>query len=312
MNFKKYFLKESKIIETEYKNIFLRYTENIEEEKGVIYHDYDLNFNQNINIINFKNKLELCLMTLFERYNCFDIRNKKTVTIDMILENKFLFYSIKGEIDYREYVFTMKKENFYTFYDEWFAVGIENITDDIFFNNDHDGDGLCFLVDTRSDSYKFLIDIFLNSFCTEANDVSIQEDYMQELKKEFISKLLYVDDNEAISCVLKNRFDGVYAGDKNVLLDMIFTLLEEKMIVFVVGDMKNNEKIFNIYSNQHYATVTKTNSNLISTFLSKNSNYIEILYVFNEKYEPIVLIDNFPEIITINLENFLTLAFKKT
>lgn len=312
MNFKKYFLKESKIIETEYKNIFLRYTENIEEEKGVIYHDYDLNFNQNINIINFKNKLELCLMTLFERYNCFDIRNKKTVTIDMILENKFLFYSIKGEIDYREYVFTMKKENFYTFYDEWFAVGIENITDDIFFNNDHDGDGLCFLVDTRSDSYKFLIDIFLNSFCTEANDVSIQEDYMQELKKEFISKLLYVDDNEAISCVLKNRFDGVYAGDKNVLLDMIFTLLEEKMTVFVVGDMKNNEKIFNIYSNQHYATVTKTNSNLISTFLSKNSNYIEILYVFNEKYEPIVLIDNFPEIITINLENFLTLAFKKT
>lgn len=312
MNFKKYFLKESKIIETEYKNIFLRYTENIEEEKGVIYHDYDLNFNQNINIINFKNKLELCLMTLFERYNCFDIRNKKTVTIDMILENKFLFYSIKGEIDYREYVFTMKKENFYTFYDEWFAVGIENITDDIFFNNDHDGDGLCFPVDTRSDSYKFLIDIFLNSFCIEANDVSIQEDYMQELKKEFISKLLYVDDNEAISCVLKNRFDGVYARDKNVLLDMIFTLLEEKMTVFVVGDMKNNEKIFNIYSNQHYATVTKTNSNLISTFLSKNSNYIEILYVFNEKYEPIVLIDNFPEIITINLENFLTLAFKKT
>lgn len=312
MNFKKYFLKESKIIETEYKNIFLRYTENIEEEKGVIYHDYDLNFNQNINIINFKNKLELCLMTLFERYNCFDIRNKKTVTIDMILENKFLFYSIKGEIDYREYVFTMKKENFYTFYDEWFAVGIENITDDIFFNNDHDGDGLYFLVDTRSDSYKFLIDIFLNSFCIEANDVSIQEDYMQELKKEFISKLLYVDDNEAISCVLKNRFDGVYAGDKNVLLDMIFTLLEEKMTVFVVGDMKNNEKIFNIYSNQHYATVTKTNSNLISTFLSKNSNYIEILYVFNEKYEPIVLIDNFPEIITINLDNFLELAFKKT
>lgn len=312
MNFKKYFLKESKIIETEYKNIFLRYTENIEEEKGVIYHDYDLNFNQNINIINFKNKLELCLMTLFERYNCFDIRNKKTVTIDMILENKFLFYSIKGEIDYREYVFTMKKENFYTFYDEWFAVGIENITDDIFFNNDHDGDGLCFLVDTRSDSYKFLIDIFLNSFCIEANDVSIQEDYMQELKKEFISKLLYVDDNEAISCVLKNRFDGVYAGDKNVLLDMIFTLLEEKMTVFVVGDMKNNEKIFNIYSNQHYATVTKTNSNLISTFLSKNSNHIEILYVFNEKYEPIVLIDNFPEIITINLDNFLELAFKKT
>lgn len=184
---KKIFLKKSKqrVIKTNFVSIFIEYTTNIHTNQyigNVLYCDYDKNFNKDKDIVDFKNKLEIIFSILFSQFKCSKLGGN-TATIDMLLDDTFLFISIEGLIDFGEYKFILQKDDTFGFKDDWLVIGLEKVVDDIVFSNDYDGDGLWFYVDKRSHSYNLLIELLKDKLYFEEDDITILESYLKELRE---------------------------------------------------------------------------------------------------------------------------------
>lgn len=183
---KRIFLKEKieqTIVKTNFVSIFIEYKANIHTNQyvgNVLYCDYDKNFDKDVDIINFKNKLEIIFSTLLNQFKCSKL-NGKVANIDMLLDDTFLFISIKGLIDFREYKFISNKKDIFKFKDDWLMAGTQRVVNDIVFRNDYDGEGLYFYVDKRSDSYNLLMNLLKGRFYFEENYINISESYLKEL-----------------------------------------------------------------------------------------------------------------------------------
>lgn len=101
----------------------------------------------------------------------------------------------------------------------------------------------------------------------------------------------------------QNRVDGTLIGNTSELLANILPIIYNGCKIFIIGDIKNNTLFYN-RQNRHCLTI-KDNNNKIFDLLQ--NSYIEVLYIFDENYEPLILIDDFPEDVTINVK-LLSLA----
>jgi len=100
-----------------------------------------------------------------------------------------------------------------------------------------------------------------------------------------------------------NRIDGVFIGQNDSLLEHLFNVIKEEWQILVVGNLKSQHDIFeNIKDGYYAATISKANKKNLLTILNKA--YIEVLYVFDASGLPMVLIDDYPEDITVNMDIF--------
>lgn len=96
----------------------------------------------------------------------------------------------------------------------------------------------------------------------------------------------------------KNRIDGVFVGDRRELLSKILYISKENWKIFIIGDIKENN-LFYREKNRYCLNVQNKERKKVLNLLQHS--YIEVLYIFNENYEPLILIDDFPEDITMDV-----------
>ena len=96
----------------------------------------------------------------------------------------------------------------------------------------------------------------------------------------------------------KNRIDGTYIGDKDDIVKFICKTVKLGWHICVVGDLHNEHQMFSKNGIYYFATVTPEIKQRLSSLLYNN---LEILYVFDERFSPMILIDDFPEDVTLNI-----------
>ena len=100
----------------------------------------------------------------------------------------------------------------------------------------------------------------------------------------------------------ENRIDGVFIGDRKKIFDLLCKKIDIGWYICITGDIDRNIISMGKDSIYYYAKVTEEIKKRFLYFLE--NSMIETLYVFNESFEPMILIDDFPEDITINIEIF--------
>jgi len=103
----------------------------------------------------------------------------------------------------------------------------------------------------------------------------------------------------------ENRVDGVFLGEKSFLIKYIVELAQDNWVILFLGEKKpyNTKHDDLFWENEdgiYTAVINKNNASQIIDQLQ--TSYIEVLYLFNNNYEPMILIDDYPEDITINIK----------
>lgn len=99
-----------------------------------------------------------------------------------------------------------------------------------------------------------------------------------------------------------NRIDGSFIGDKNLLLKKYIFDSKHDCKIFIIGEISiSNDFIYEYKEpwnkNKYFCKITDDNKYLLLDILQKS--YLEVLYIFNDENKPMVMIDDFPEDITI-------------
>jgi len=101
-----------------------------------------------------------------------------------------------------------------------------------------------------------------------------------------------------------NRVDGVYVGSQQNLFKFIRKWIKLEWYIFIVTnnklDVDTNFKKLDYFN---YIQVDKTNEKAIFQLLTRSDICIEKMYILNEKNNPVVAIDDFPEDVTFYLDN---------
>jgi hypothetical protein len=98
-----------------------------------------------------------------------------------------------------------------------------------------------------------------------------------------------------------NRIDGVFIGNKDSLYKMINKKVKIGWYVFIVGDI--NGIFHNFIKIEEYKYIVNITEEWKDKFLNIiSSSDIEVLYILDENYIPMILIEDFPEDITINTD----------
>jgi len=118
------------------------------------------------------------------------------------------------------------------------------------------------------------------------------------------------DTNEIIKICLNienyippNRIDGVYIGNVKKLVTFVDKIMREGFYIYIVGEITNLSEfreIINIENKKYLVFVSKKLKENFYSFISEN--LIERFYLIDNNKNVILLIDDFPEDITIGID----------
>ena len=98
-----------------------------------------------------------------------------------------------------------------------------------------------------------------------------------------------------------NKIDGVFVGEPSKLLETSLSNLKENWCVLVVCDLQNINDVFLSQKAFHFAKTTVENIDQIKNIIL-SANRLEILVIFNNLEQPVLVIEDYPEDISISLE----------
>ncbi len=97
-----------------------------------------------------------------------------------------------------------------------------------------------------------------------------------------------------------NKIDGGFLGSETKLIDKINSKLEIGLVICIIAEINTN--IFQVGSKyRHYIEITSENIKMVRLILKEAKN-IELLYISDKNYNGLIMIDDFPEDITISLD----------
>ena len=97
-----------------------------------------------------------------------------------------------------------------------------------------------------------------------------------------------------------NRIDGIFVGKRYKLYEFLHRKIEVGWHICITGDIFDKDQNLLKYGIYHYAMVTPEIKRNLLSILEKN--VLETLYIFDENHNPAILIDDFPEDITICID----------
>jgi len=97
-----------------------------------------------------------------------------------------------------------------------------------------------------------------------------------------------------------NKIDGVYIGDKFILIDWLVRYVKNDWLIVLLANQENASNCFKRSGKYMYIEVADNFEQLRNGL--KNLHDIELLYVFNENNEGKCTIDDFPEEVTFALD----------
>ena len=105
---------------------------------------------------------------------------------------------------------------------------------------------------------------------------------------------------EIENCIPDNRIDGTFVGRSNKLYELLHKKIEVGWHICITGDIIYEHHSLLKYGIYYYTTVTPEIKKILLALL--DDNIIETLYAFDENYNPMILIDDFPEDVTISID----------
>jgi len=97
-----------------------------------------------------------------------------------------------------------------------------------------------------------------------------------------------------------NRIDGVFVGERYSLYVFLLKKIEVGWHICLTGDIFDNGQKFLKDGIYYYAKVTHEIKQGLLSLL--DNSFLETFYIFDENYNPVILIDDFPEDVTICID----------
>ncbi len=107
--------------------------------------------------------------------------------------------------------------------------------------------------------------------------------------------------DSACSDLCHNKIDGTFVGESNNLLETSLNVLKGGWSILVACDLQNHNDIFITQKEFHFVEANEENIEQIKNIILSSSG-IEILVIFNNLNQPMLLIEDYPEEISISLE----------
>ena len=99
-----------------------------------------------------------------------------------------------------------------------------------------------------------------------------------------------------------NRIDGVFIGDTKSLVNTIYKKIKKGYYIYIVGDIKDtllNGNFIIVENCKYIIQVTEEFKRNFSIIFEKWD--IEIFYLLDDNCIPVILIEDFPQDITLNI-----------
>ncbi len=105
----------------------------------------------------------------------------------------------------------------------------------------------------------------------------------------------------ACSELSDNKIDGVFIGEPSNLLSRSLRILKPGWGLLLVGELTEKNDYFTSQSAFHYVLVSEGNIESVK-MLANRAKDLEILVIFNVSNNPVLIIEDFPEDISVSTE----------